>query len=224
MFASPSVSMVMKNNAEHFWPIITWEMWVFLLVQVLSTPFVMRSEVPLWICTSRWILFKDISLFPFWPSPSSLIRGRIWFFFCHCCEHQGEQFLVLSRLALIFSGKIIRISLLWRVEWKCKQCFPAGGCFITLTDAFEFAWVADRLGYLCVSRTWKTRLWFRIQLGDEEAYRWGCRGWCRVANMVSLPFSHKMTLVEGTSWDSYCTPLLARCYSCFSKDPAFIRH
>lgn len=60
-------------------------------------------------------------------------------------------------------GKIIRISLLQRMEWKCKQCFPAGGCFITLTGAFEFAWVADRLGYLCVSRTWKPRL--RLQLG-----------------------------------------------------------
>lgn len=72
-------------------------------------------------------------------------------------------FVVLSHLALIYSGKIIRISLLQRVEWKCKQCFPAGGCFITLTGAFEFAWVADRLGYLCVSRTWKPRL--RLELG-----------------------------------------------------------
>lgn len=72
-------------------------------------------------------------------------------------------FVVLSHLALIYSGKIIRISLLQRMEWKCKQCFPAGGCFITLTGAFEFAWVADRLGYLCVSRTWKPRL--RLQLG-----------------------------------------------------------
>lgn len=74
-------------------------------------------------------------------------------------------FIVLSHLALIYSGKIIRISLLWRVEWKCKQCFPAGGCFITLTGAFEFAWVADRLGYLCVSRTWKPWLWLGLWLG-----------------------------------------------------------
>lgn len=74
-------------------------------------------------------------------------------------------FVVLSHLALIYSGKIIRISLLWRVEWKCKQCFPAGGCFITLTGAFEFAWVADRLGYLCVSRTWKPRLWLGLRFG-----------------------------------------------------------
>lgn len=71
-------------------------------------------------------------------------------------------FVILSHLALIYSGKIIRISLLQRVEWKCKQCFPAGGCFITLTGAFEFAWVADRLGYLCVSRTWKPRLWLGL--------------------------------------------------------------
>ena len=80
-------------------------------------------------------------------------------------------FVVLSHLALIYSGKIIRISLLRRVEWKCKQCFPAGGCFITLTGAFEFAWVADRLGYLCVSRTWKPRLWLGLRLGLRQGKR-----------------------------------------------------
>lgn len=118
--------------------------------------------------------FEDKS---FWPSVCQPPAGFLQQFSTPHALHKQEDwdfllpppwsfwFVVLSHLALIYSGKIIRISLLWRVEWKCKQCFPAGGCFITLTGAFEFAWVADRLGYLCVSRTWKPRLWLGLWLG-----------------------------------------------------------
>lgn len=96
-------------------------------------------------------------------TPRALQKQEDWDFFLP--PPWSFWFVVLSHLALIYSGKIIRISLLWRLEWKCKQCFPAGGCFITLTGAFEFAWVADGLGYLCVSRTWKPRLWLGLWLG-----------------------------------------------------------
>lgn len=165
-----------------------YEVWgynVFQLAEVL--PFVMSKQKYTWEAapSDLFILkstFTDFSPFDHHPTFGNWARqyGRTCVLFCHHRDHRGDQFGVLSCLVLIYSGKIIRISVLWRVEWKCKQCFPAGRCFITLTDAFEFAWVADRLGYLCVSRTWKTRLRLRLQLRDEVPWSGGTEvgaGW-----------------------------------------------